>query len=243
MEINKQKFIQKLKEGIEVLNISYSSEQLEQLWEYYLFFLEENKKYNMSTITEPEEVIKKHFLDSLVILNQVDFEDRKRWLDIGTGAGFPGMVLKLFLPGDSFYLLDSSAKKVNFLNQLIYKLGLKGIDATHGRAEDLAKLEEWRGSFDYVCSRAVASLNVLLEYAVPFLKVGGLAYFYKGPEYQAEITEARSALETLGAEIKESIELDVPGLEAERYLIIVEKNDPTDNKYPRRAGIPKKRPL
>lgn len=243
MEISKQEFIQKLETGIEVLNVSYSSEQLEQLWEYYLFFLEENKKYNMSTITEPEEVIKKHFLDSLVILNHVDFEGRKRWLDIGTGAGFPGLVLKLFLPGDSFYLLDSSAKKVNFLNQLIYKLGLKGIDATHGRAEDLAKLEEWRGSFDYVCSRAVASLNVLLEYAVPFLKIGGESYLYKGPEYQEEIREARSALKTLGAEIKESIKLDVPGLEAERYLIIVKKNAPTENKYPRRAGIPKKRPL
>lgn len=243
MTINKKEFIEKLKDGIKALNISYSSEQLEQLWEYYLFFIEENKKYNLSTITEPEEVIKKHFLDSLVILKQLDFKGRKRWLDIGTGAGFPGMVLKLFLPGDSFYLLDSSAKKVNFLNQLIYKLGLKGIDATHGRAEDLAQIEEWRASFDYVCSRAVASLNILLEYAVPFLKIGGLAYFYKGPEYKAEIEESQNALEVLGAEIKEEINLDVPGLEAERYLIIVEKKAETAEKYPRRAGIPKKRPL
>jgi len=243
MEINKEEFIDKLKAVIEDLNISYSREQLEQLWEYYLFFIKENKKYNLSTITEPEAVIKKHFLDSLVILNQLDFKSRKRWLDIGTGAGFPGMVLKLFLPGDSFYLLDSSAKKVNFLNQLIYKLGLKGIDATHGRAEDLAQIEEWRGSFDYICSRAVASLNVLLEYSVPFLKNGGLAYLYKGPEYDQEIKRAETALKTLGAEIKKVIELDVPGLEAERYLIIVEKNNETPKKYPRRAGIPKKRPL
>lgn len=243
MEISKQEFIQKLKEGIEALNIPYSSEQLQQLWEYYLFFIEENKKYNLSTITEPEAVIKKHFLDSLVILKQLNFESRKRWLDIGTGAGFPGMVLKLFLPGDSFYLLDSSAKKVNFLNQLIFKLDLKGIDATHGRAEDLAQLEEWRGSFDYLCSRAVASLNVLLEYAVPFLRISGIAYLYKGPEYEKEIKEAQAALKTLGAEIKEIIELDVPGLEAERYLIVVEKNAETPKKYPRRAGIPKKRPL
>ncbi len=243
MESNKQEFMEKLKAGIEDLDISYSSEQLEQLWEYYLFFIKENKKYNLSTITEPEAVIKKHFLDSLVILNQLEFKSRKRWLDIGTGAGFPGMVLKLFLPGDSFYLLDSSAKKVNFLNQLIYKLDLKGIEATHGRAEDLAKLGDWRGSFDYLCSRAVASLNVLLEYAVPFLKTGGLAYFYKGPEYAEEIKEAENALDTLGAEIKKIIELDVPGLEAERYLIVVEKKTETPEKYPRRAGIPKKRPL
>ncbi len=243
MENSKKEFIKKLKEGIEELNISYSSEQLEQLWEYYLFFIEENKKYNLSTITEPEAVIKKHFLDSLVILNQLNFMGRKRWLDIGSGAGFPGMVLKLFLPGDSFYLLDSSAKKVNFLNQLIYKLDLKGIDATHGRAEDLAQLEDWRGAFDNLCSRAVASLNVLLEYSVPFLKIGGLAYLYKGPEYEEEIKEAEAALNTLGAEIKEVIELDVPGLEAERYLIIIKKNNTTPKKYPRRAGIPKKRPL
>jgi len=243
MEISKKKFIQKLKEGIEALDIPYSSEQLQQLWEYYLFFIEENKKYNLSTITEPEAVIKKHFLDSLVILKQLNFESRKRWLDIGTGAGFPGMVLKLFLPGDSFYLLDSSAKKVNFLNQLIFKLDLKGIDATHGRAEDLAQLEEWRGSFDYLCSRAVASLNVLLEYAVPFLKIGGFAYLYKGPEHEKEINEAEAALNILEAEIKEIIELDVPGLEAERYLIVVKKSAETPEKYPRRAGIPQKRPL
>jgi 16S rRNA (guanine527-N7)-methyltransferase len=243
MEINKNEFIEKLRSGIKKLKISYSNEQLEQLWEYYLFFIQENKKYNLSTITEPEAVIKKHFLDSLVILNQLDFEQRKRWLDIGTGAGFPGMVLKLFLPGDSFYLLDSSSKKVNFLNQLIYKLGLTGIDATHGRAEDLAQLEEWRGSYDYVCSRAVASLNVLLEYAVPFLKIGGFAYLYKGPEYKEEIKAAENALNILGAEIKETVKLDVPGLKAERYLIIIEKTDLTNQKYPRRAGIPKKRPL
>ncbi|MGM0499852.1 MAG: 16S rRNA (guanine(527)-N(7))-methyltransferase RsmG [Bacillota bacterium] len=243
MEINKNEFIEKLRSGIKKLNISYSNEQLEQLWEYYLFFIQENKKYNLSTITEPEAVIKKHFLDSLVILNQLDFEQRKRWLDIGTGAGFPGMVLKLFLPGDSFYLLDSSSKKVNFLNQLIYKLDLTGIDATHGRAEDLAQLEEWRGSYDYVCSRAVASLNVLLEYAVPFLKIGGFAYLYKGPEYKEEIKAAENALNILGAEIKETIKLDVPGLKAERYLIVIEKTNLTNQKYPRRAGIPKKRPL
>jgi len=243
MEINKKEFIKKLESGIKQLNISYSNEQLDQLWEYYLFFIQENKKYNLSTITEPEAVIKKHFLDSLVILEQLDFKQRKRWLDIGTGAGFPGMVLKLFLPGDSFYLLDSSSKKVNFLNQLIYKLKLTGIDATHGRAEDLAQLKEWRGSYDYVCSRAVASLNVLLEYAVPFLKIGGFAYLYKGPEYKKEIKEAKNALNILGAEIKETIELDVPGLKAERYLIVIEKTDLTNQKYPRRAGTPKKRPL
>ena len=243
MEKTKNEFIEMLKVGIEDLEIPYSNEQLEQLWEYYLFFIEENKKYNLSTITEPEAVIKKHFLDSLVILKQLEFKNRNRWLDIGTGAGFPGMVLKLFLPGDSFYLLDSSAKKVNFLNQLSYKLGLTGIESTHGRAEDLAQISEWRSSFDYVCSRAVASLNVLLEYAVPFLKINGLAYLYKGPEYEEEIKQSQNALNTLGAEVKEVIDLDVPGLEAERYLIIIEKNAPTAKKYPRRAGIPKKRPL
>lgn len=243
MEISKEKFISKLKKSIEDLNIPYSREQLNLLWEYYLFFKEENKKYNLSTITEPEEVIKKHFLDSLVVLKDLNLKQKKRWLDIGSGAGFPGLVLKIFLPGHSFYLLDSSAKKVTFLNQLIYKLNLKGVDATHGRAEDLARLEDWRASFDYVTSRAVASLNVLLEYSIPFLKKEGHAFFYKGPEYQNEIKEAEKALNTLGADITEKKALDVPGLKAERYLITAKKYAETDNKYPRRAGIPKKRPL
>lgn len=243
IKMNKKEFIQKLKKGIEYLNIPHSKEQLEQLWEYYLFFIEENKKYNLSSITEAEAVIKKHFLDSLVIIPHLESKDRQRWLDIGTGAGFPGLVLKLFLAGDSFYLLDSSAKKVNFLNQLIYKLNLKGIEASHGRAEDLAQISEWRSSFDYVCSRAVAPLNILLEYGVPFLKLKGEAYFYKGPEFSAEIKAAENALKILGGEIKDTVKLDVPGLEAERYLIIVEKIKETTGKYPRRPGIPKKRPL
>lgn len=243
MEINKKAFKAKLETGLNYLNIPYSKEQLAQLWEYYLFFKEENKKYNLSSITEAEEVIKKHFLDSLVILANLEVENHQRWLDIGTGAGFPGLVLKLFLPGDSFYLLDSSSKKVNFLNQLIYQLDLKGVDASHGRAEDFAKLKEWRASFDYVTSRAVASLNILLEYALPFLKIDGHAYFYKGPEYEKEIKEAKKALEILGGKIISIKELDVPDLDAERYLIVVKKTAKTNKKYPRRAGIPKKRPL
>ncbi len=243
MEISKNEFIKKLKEGIEALNISYSSEQLEQLWEYYLFFIKENKKYNLSSITKAEAVIKKHFLDSLVILNQLNFQNRKRWLDIGTGAGFPGLVLKLFLPGDSFYLLDSSSKKVNFLNQLIYKLNINGVEATHGRAEDLADIEGWRESFDFVTSRAVAPLNILLEYVLPFVRKGGYGYLYKGPDYKKEIDEADNALKSLGGKIKKTLEVNVPGLSAERYIIVVEKTEITDKKYPRRAGIPGKRPL
>lgn len=243
MEINREEFISKLEKGIKYLNIAYSKEQLNQLWEYYIFFKEENKKYNLSSITEAEEVIKKHFLDSLVILSGLEIGPHSRWLDIGTGAGFPGLVLKLFLPGNNFYLLDSSSKKVNFLNQLIYRLDLKGIDATHGRAEDLARIGEWRESFDYVTSRAVASLNVLLEYALPFLKVKAKAYFYKGPEYNKDIENAEEALKILGARIADVKKLDVPNLKAERYLITVEKIEKTIKKYPRRAGIPKKRPL
>ncbi|MCC3144719.1 16S rRNA (guanine(527)-N(7))-methyltransferase RsmG [Halanaerobium sp. Z-7514] len=243
MEINKDDFINKLEKGLKELNIYYSQQHLDQLWQYYCFFKKENKKYNLSSITKAEEVIKKHFLDSLVILKHLDLREKKRWLDIGTGAGFPGLVLKLFLPGDSFYLLDSSAKKINFLNQLSYKLDLQGIRATHGRAEDLARVDGWRASFDHVSSRAVASLNILLEYAVPFLKVGGSAFFYKGPEYKSEIEAAEKALDLLDAQIKTSIKLDVPGLEAERYLLVIEKLKESDEKYPRRAGIPNKRPL
>ncbi|ADQ15789.1 16S rRNA (guanine(527)-N(7))-methyltransferase RsmG [Halanaerobium hydrogeniformans] len=243
MKKNKVDFVDKLETGLNQLDIYYSQQQLEQLWEYYCFFETENKKYNLSSITKAEEVIKKHFLDSLVILNHLDLTGKKSWLDIGTGAGFPGLVLKLFLPGDSFYLLDSSAKKINFLKQLSYKLDLQGIRATHGRAEDLAKADGWRASFDHVTSRAVASLNILLEYTVPFLKLGGTAFLYKGPEYKKEIEDAENALDILGSQIKDTIKLDVPGLEAERYLLVIEKMQKTAPKYPRRAGIPNKRPL
>lgn len=243
MNLNKDKFINQLQNGLDQLNISYSQEQIEQLWEYYLFFINENKKYNLSAITEMEEVITKHFLDSAVILPQINLKSVKRWLDIGTGAGFPGLVLKLFLPGHSFYLVDSSSKKINFLNQLIYKLNLKGINAVHGRAEDLAKELDWRDSFEFVTSRAVASLNVLAEYTVPFLRIGGSAFLYKGPEYREEIEQAENALKTLGAELKNTIELDVPGLDADRYLIVLEKTEETPAKYPRRPGMPNKRPL
>lgn len=243
MNLDKNKFLVKLKSGLNQLNISYSTEQIEQLWEYYVFFITENKKYNLSAITEMEEVITKHFLDSAVILTQIELKDVKRWLDIGTGAGFPGLVLKLFLPGHSFYLLDSSSKKINFLNQLIYKLGLSGVNAVPGRVEDLAKELEWRASFDFVTSRAVASTNILVEYTIPFLRKGGSAFLYKGPEYKKELDEAENALKILGTEIKKIVELDVPGLDAERYLIILEKTEKTPKKYPRRAGIPNKRPL
>jgi len=240
---NKQAFYKQLQEGLEKLNIAYSAEQLEQLWKYYKFFSSENKKYNLSSLTELQEVVKKHFLDSLAVLPYVKSGSRKRWIDIGTGAGFPGLVLKIFLPGDSFYLVDSSAKKVNFLNQLIYKLELDGIQALHARAEDLAQDQSWRESFDFTVSRAVASLNILAEYTLPFLKIGGKAYLYKGPDYKNELKEADKAVKTLGADCRDVKELDIPGLDAERYILILEKSEKTPKKYPRRPGIPKKRPL
>lgn len=243
MKISKEKFNEKMIEGLDNLKLFYSSEQLEQLWIYFNFLKSENKKYNLTSITKADEVIKKHFLDSLALLPYINNKEKHRWLDIGTGAGFPGLVLKLFLPGDGFYLLDSSSKKVNFLNQLIYRLGVHGVEATHGRAEDLADIEGWRESFDFVTSRAVASMNVLLEYVLPFARVGGYCYLYKGPDYKNELYEAQNALDILGGELKKAKEINVPGLTAKRYILVIKKIKSTDKKYPRRAGIPKKRPL
>lgn len=243
MEVNKEKFTDRVRNGLETLNLYYSKEQLEQLWVYYNFLKTENRKYNLTSITDADAVIKKHFLDSLALLPYINNEEKHRWLDIGTGAGFPGLVLKLFLPGDGFYLIDSSSKKINFLNQLIYKLNISGVEATHGRAEDLADIEGWRESFDFVTSRAVAPLNILLEYVLPFVRKGGYGYLYKGPDYKKEINEADNALKTLGGKIEKILEVNVPGLSAERYIIVIKKIDITDKKYPRRAGIPGKRPL
>ncbi|MGM0602894.1 MAG: 16S rRNA (guanine(527)-N(7))-methyltransferase RsmG [Bacillota bacterium] len=241
--MNKKEFKNKISSGLETLNIYYSTEQLEQLWVYYNFLKTENKKYNLTSIVEAEAVIKKHFLDSLALLPHINNEETHRWLDIGTGAGFPGLILKLFLPGDGFYLIDSSSKKINFLNQLIYKLKISGVEATHGRAEDLADIEGWRESFDFVTSRAVAPLNILLEYVLPFVRNAGFAYLYKGPDYKKEIDKADNALEVLGGRIEKTLKVDVPGLSAERYILMIRKTGYTDEKYPRRAGIPEKRPL
>ncbi|MFI5358690.1 MAG: 16S rRNA (guanine(527)-N(7))-methyltransferase RsmG [Halanaerobiales bacterium] len=228
---------------LEEMGLRYNTALLDGLWLYMNFLQEENRKYNLTAIEGEEEIITKHFLDSLVFFTKYEPQPGSRILDMGTGAGFPGLVMKLYQPELGVLLVDSLQKRINFLNLLIERLGLKLVEALHGRAEDLGQQEEYREKFDYVVSRAVAPLNILSEYTLPFLRTGGKAVYFKGPDYQEELQEGEKAIEILGGRLKVIHKVKIPGLEVGRYLLEIEKVEETPARYPRKAGIPKKRPL
>ena len=242
--MDKQVFMDKLAKSLIKMNIEYKQEVLDKLWQYMDLLLKENKKYNLTSITDPDNVLKKHFLDSASILNELEFESDANIIDIGTGAGFPGMVMKIFMKENKFTLLDSTLKKITFIQILSARLGIyENLEVIHDRAEDLARIDNHRESYSHVIARAVAPMKILLEYTVPFAKKGGIINCLKGPNYNQEIKEAKNAIDKLGIKVKDITELKIPGLKAQRYLIKIKKVDSTLNKYPRRAGIPKKRPL
>ena len=242
--MERKQFEKRVKNGLDYMGIGYDREKIEKLWIYLNFLLSENKKYNLSGIDDPHEVISKHFLDSLVIINKLDLVKNGRLLDVGTGAGFPGFVIKIFLPDIKLVLLDSILKRINFLQLLNEKIKAgKDIEFIHNRAERMGKNKDYRESFDCVVSRAVAPLNLLAEYTVPFLKIGGYGVLYKGPDYINELEEGRKAVELLGGEVEDVREVAVPYIKAKRYLLIIKKTDNTPSRYPRKVGIPKKRPL
>ncbi|SHN69628.1 16S rRNA (guanine(527)-N(7))-methyltransferase RsmG [Desulfitobacterium chlororespirans] len=224
----------------ERLNIELSADQLEKFSIYADRLVEWNEKVNLTSITELEEIILKHFVDSLTLVSLVR---GNKLADIGTGAGFPGIPLKILLPELEIYLVDSLAKRLDFLESVIKELKLAKVKTVHARAEDFARDSHYRETFDCVTSRAVARLPVLLEYAVPLLKKGGYFLAAKGSKAQEEAMESQKALTVLGAEIKE-IKFFNLGAEAEhRAIILVEKTSPTPPAYPRKAGTPAKKPL
>lgn len=241
--MKRNEFKTRLARGLDKMEVGYNDNHLELLWIYKEFLLSENKKYNLTSITEPDEVITKHFLDSLAITMFQDFNPGKRMVDIGTGAGFPGLVLKIFFPDTQLILVDSLAKRIKFLNELVDKLGLQGINTIHERAEELGQNNKYREKFDSVISRAVASLNILSEYTLPLSRIGGSLFLYKGPDYINEIKEAENAISLLGGKISEIKNIEIPFLSEKRFIIKLTKKKKTPPKYPRRAGIPKKRPL
>lgn len=211
---------------------------------YMDLLLEWNQKVNLTAITEPEDIITKHFLDSISILPYI----KKKYqifnmLDVGTGAGFPGVPVKIADPEINVVLLDSLNKRINFLNTLINELGLQAITAVHGRAEDFAQKPEFREKFDLVVSRAVAKLSVLSELCLPFVKVGGIFVSYKGPKAPEEMEEAKQAVGLLGGKIVDCSEISLPGEDGQRNLIIIEKIKSTPAKFPRKAGMPERKPL
>ncbi|MFH1683788.1 MAG: 16S rRNA (guanine(527)-N(7))-methyltransferase RsmG [Candidatus Margulisiibacteriota bacterium] len=211
------------------------------MFELYLKeLLEWNEKFNLTAITDPEEIKVKHFEDSLAILQTIKLTNQSV-IDIGTGAGFPGIPLKIKCPNIKLTLLEATKKKVEFLRQIISLLKLQDVKIISARAEDIAK--EQRGLFDLAVSRAVAKLNILCEYCIPFVKVGGQFIAYKEEEVEDEVKEANKAIEILGGKLKEIKKVKFPNSAITRSLVIIEKISPTPHKYPRRVGMAKKRPL
>jgi len=198
---------------------------------------------NLTAIEEDQEIIVKHFLDSLTALNALKLEDGMRLIDVGTGAGFPGVPLKICYPKIQLTLLDSLNKRINFLQELCQLLGLEKVEFIHGRAEDYGKNPEYRESFDYVVSRAVAELGILGEYCLPLVRKGGYFLALKGPLAEEELEKGKKALQILGGKVEEIISLHLPLREDKRTLVLIKKINPTPKQYPRKAGTPQKKPL
>ncbi len=229
-------------EGLYDLGIQLSDLQKQQFLDYYEMLIEKNKVMNLTAITEFNEVIHKHFIDSVSLIKAVQIKDQKI-LDLGTGAGFPGIPLKIVFPDTDIVLLDSLNKRIQFLNEVIKKLELRKIVACHGRAEDYGRNADYREKFDLCVSRAVAKLSSLSEYCLPFVKKGGYFIPYKSGKVEEELVEAERAIGILGAELEGVKEFHLPGTDIERTLVMIKKSRNTPKSYPRTAGKPSKEPL
>ena len=228
---------------LEKMHITLSREQTEQFLTYYELLVEWNSFMNLTAITEYQDVMKKHFVDSLSLHTIMDLHQPLSVIDVGTGAGFPGLALKIAFPELKVTLLDSLNKRVTFLNTVIEKLGLSGIKAVHGRAEDYIKQGNVREQFDLCVSRAVSNLATLSEYCMPYVKVGGKFIPYKSEKIHEEITEAGKAITILGGQMTELIEFHLPDSDLYRCFPVIEKKKETPKKYPRKAGLPTKEPI
>ena len=235
--------IRLLEDCLEKLNISIDEDQKSKFEKYYSLLLEKNKVMNLTRITDEREIIIKHFVDSLMICKVIEMDKVESLIDVGTGAGFPGIPIKIMWPNTKVTLLDSLDKRVGFLKEVIEELDLEGIEAVHGRAEDFGQDADYRGQFDLCVSRAVANLATLSEYCVPFVKDQGIFVSYKADESDEEINEAKAAIEILGGTIENVSEEVIPGDEIKRKLVVIRKVEKTDSKYPRKAGKPSKKPL
>ena len=259
--MEKEEFETKLKNGMKALNIELSQKQTNQFYQYMQLLIEWNQKINLTAITKPEEIIQKHFIDSAIIIKNL--ENTKTLIDVGTGAGFPGIPIKIIKPEIEIVLLDSLNKRIKFLEEIIQKLELKNIKAIHARAEEVGRNKEYREAFDAVVSRAVANMTTLSEYTIPLIKVGGKAIYMKSSEIEEELENAKKAIKILGGKIQKVEEIYLPGTdlkeialkernieeqsnkttEIKRKNIIIEKQEKTNNKYPRNSGKIKKEPI
>ena len=228
---------------LEQWQISFSEKQQEQLTVYYEMLVEKNKVMNLTAITEFEDVLEKHFLDSIAVARFVDLTGDLSLIDLGTGAGFPGMPLKIMFPNLNITLADSLNKRILFLNEVIDALKLEGVTTVHGRAEDLASNANYREKYDYCVSRAVANLSTLSEYCLPFVKVGGSFVSYKSGEIEEELCSAKKAIFLLGGQVKKVIPFQLDGTDINRSFVMIGKEKKTPKAYPRKSGMPSKKPL
>ncbi len=225
------------------LGITLTVSQMEQFLLYYNILVEKNKVMNLTAIINFDSVVRKHFIDSLCLVKMMSDPGNIKVLDLGTGAGFPGVPLKIIFPEIELVLLDSTKKKLRFLNIVIDKLGLTNTSTIHGRAEDIAKIPEYREQFDLCVSRAVADLSVLIEYGLPFVKVGGKFIAYKSDDITEELDIAKTAITLLGGKTERVIKYTLPGGDDGRSLICIGKQKISPSAYPRKAGVPKQEPL
>ena len=239
--MSKEAFLSQMEAKLLELKIRFSVEQLEQFFVYMNLLIEWNEKMNLTAITEPEEIVLKHFIDSVTILNKLD--NYAKIVDVGTGAGFPGIPLSIMNPTLKITLVDSLNKRLIFLQEVVNKLNLKNIEIIHARAEEFGQNKKYRESFDFATSRAVANLATLSEYLIPLIKVNGKVISMKAADAHDEIKDAKKAIEILGGKIEKIDEFNLPQSDIGRTVIIIRKEKQTPNKYPRKPGTPSKEPI
>lgn len=234
-------------DGLDKLGINLSDSQVEQFVCFYDILTERNKVMNLTAITEPVEIIEKHFLDSLSLVKAVDLSCDMKVIDVGTGAGFPGIPIIISYPQLRFTLLDSLNKRILFINDVIKLLNLQNVETIHGRSEELGRNVKYREQYDLCVSRAVANLSVLSEYCIPFVKNGGKFISYKSGNHENEVENAKNSVEKLGGKLGEIVDFSMTdstrGEKIGRSLVVIDKIKETPNKYPRKAGVPLKEPL
>ncbi|CEH36051.1 16S rRNA (guanine(527)-N(7))-methyltransferase RsmG [Romboutsia lituseburensis] len=232
-----------LRKGLEDLGIKANDKMLDNFNIYREILVDWNQKMNLTGIEDEKEVFIKHFLDSVSSVENGYIKDGISLIDVGTGAGFPGLPLKICLENINLTLLDSLNKRINFLQEVSNNLGLENVEFIHGRAEDFGKLEEYREQYDVATARAVAGLPILMEFCVPFVKVGGYFVCLKGPNANLELEESKSAMEVLGLEFVEKIDIELPETDLKHNILVFKKVKNTPEKYPRKAGKPAKSPI
>ena len=239
--MEKEQFKKEIEKYLEIISIFLTQKQIEQFYDYMNLLLEWNEKFNLTAITKPEEIILKHFIDSIIPINNIKKDSKI--VDIGTGAGFPGIPLKIVRPDLKITLVDSLNKRISFLEEVIKKLQLEEIEAIHARAEEFGRNKNKRESFDIAVARAVAKLNTLVEYLLPLIKVDGILIAYKGLNSIEELNEAKKAIEILGGKFENSFEYVLPKDKGIRNIIIIRKIKSTPIIYPRDKNLPKLKPI